>query len=95
MCIRDRGEGALDTDAEGHLAHGEGLTDAAAVATDDDALEHLDARARALDDLDVDVDGVTGAEGRDVALEGDGVELVETLHDVGSLSHGLPQAIRA
>ena len=54
--------------------------DAAAVATDDDALEDLDARARALDDLDVDVDRVTGAEGRDVLADGGLVDLVETLH---------------
>src|SRR3954447_15647374 len=63
--VDDRGverEGALDTDAEGDLADREGLADAAAVATDDDALEDLDARAGALDDLHVDVDRVTGAE---------------------------------
>src|SRR6478609_6400749 len=55
-------EGALDADAERDLADGEGLADAAAVATDDDALEDLDTRARALDDLDVDLEGVAGAE---------------------------------
>ncbi len=33
---------------------------------DDDTLEDLDAGPVALDDLDVDLDGVTGAEGGDV-----------------------------
>src|SRR5215207_2150317 len=64
-------EGPLDADAEGDLADGEGAADAGSVDPDDDALEDLDAGAVALDDLDVHLDGVTGAEGRDVvALDG-------------------------
>src|SRR5690349_6166504 len=81
--VDDRGvqrEGALDADAEGDLADGERLAHTATVATDDDTLEDLDAGAGALDDLHVDVDGVTGAEGGDVLAQGGLVELVETLH---------------
>src|SRR3954469_6687307 len=50
--LDDRGvhrEGPLDAHAEAHLAHGEGLADAAALAADHHALEDLDARAVALD----------------------------------------------
>src|SRR5262249_38544592 len=56
------GEGALHTDAEADLAHGEGLTDSVALAADHDALEHLDPGAVALDDPDVHVERVTGPE---------------------------------
>src|SRR3954447_3510070 len=55
-------EGPLDTHAEGDLADGERTADAGAVDTDHDTLEDLDAGPRALDDLDVHLDGVTGAE---------------------------------
>src|SRR5689334_454419 len=67
--LEDRGvqrEGALDTDAEGDLPDGEAATDARALDPDHDALELLDAGARALDDLHVDVDRVAGAELREV-----------------------------
>jgi hypothetical protein len=42
-----------------------------ALAGDDDALEDLDARARALDDADVDLDGVAGPELGDVVAQRD------------------------
>ena len=74
-------EGTLDADAEAHLAHGEGLLHAARVAGDDDACEHLDARARAFGDVHVHLDGVTGREDGDVAAEGCRVDGVEDLHD--------------
>src|SRR5690606_36382839 len=67
--VVDRGrverEGPLDTDPEGHLADGEGLTHAGALAADHDALEHLDTAAVPLDDVHADLEGVTGAELRD------------------------------
>ena len=63
------GEGALNTDAEGDLADGEGLRDAAALARDDDALEDLDAGTRSLNDLDVDLEGVPRTEGGDVVTQ--------------------------
>src|SRR3954463_8205672 len=76
-------EGPLDTHAEGDLADREGAADAGALEADHDALEDLDARARALGDLDVDLDGVAGAElGKVVALGGvaqlgDGADVVD------------------
>src|SRR3954447_26409120 len=81
--LEDRGvdrEGALDADAEGDLADREGPADARALDSDHDALEHLDAGAVALDDLDVDLDGVAGAEGGDVVAQRGGGQRVD---DVG------------
>jgi hypothetical protein len=60
-------------------------TDALALAADDDALEDLDTRARAFDDVDVHLDGVAGAEVGDVRPQARGVDMVEDVHD-GSLS---------
>src|SRR6202034_2742815 len=54
-------ERALDADAVAHLAHGEGLPQAAALAPDHDTLEDLDAGAVALRHLDVHLKGVTGS----------------------------------
>lgn len=78
--LDDRGvhrEGTLDADREGDLADREGLADTGALATDDYALELLHTGAVALDDADVDVDGVTRAEGRDVAAQRRAVDGVE------------------
>src|SRR3954454_23020056 len=78
--LDDRGvhrEGALDADAEAHLAHGEGLARAAALAADHDALEDLDPGAVALDDADVHLDGVAGTELGDVVAQRIGVECVQ------------------
>src|SRR3954454_23960318 len=55
-------ERALDADAEGLLADGEGLADALALALDDHALEDLRTATRALDDLEVDLDAIPGLE---------------------------------
>ena len=63
-------EGSLDADLEADLTHGEGLANAVTLATDDDALENLDPRARALDDVHVHLDVVTGTEIRNVGAEG-------------------------
>src|SRR5690606_19554128 len=59
------------------------------LAADDDALERLDTRALALDDLDVDLEGVARAEGRDVGAQRRCVDRVERVH----VSHfpALPQ----
>src|SRR5688500_1432123 len=70
-------EGALDADGEGDLADREGLAHARALAADDDALELLDTGAVALDDANVDVHGVAGAEGRDVGAQRSRVDAVE------------------
>ena len=80
MTGRVHREGALDADAEADLADGERLADAIALAPDDDALEDLDARAGALDDLDVDLERVAGTEVRDVGAQRGGVDSVEDLH---------------
>src|SRR6478735_8122454 len=83
--LDDRGvdrEGALDADAEADLANGEGLADTVALAADGDALEDLDAGARALDDLDVDLQRVAGTEVRDVAAKGGCVDRVKSVHEV-------------
>ena len=58
----------------------QGVADAATLATDHDALEHLDALARALDDADVDLQRVTRAEGRDVGAQRLGVKCVQDVH---------------
>src|SRR5690606_29243972 len=88
-------EGPLDTDPEGHLADGEGLTHAGALAADHDALEHLDTAAVPLDDVHADLEGVTGAELRDLS-QGGGVDGVQLLHDVPSHGcHRSPAMIRA
>src|SRR5262249_5379108 len=55
-------EDALDAFAVGDLAHGEGGVQPGILAGDADALEGLDALARALDHLDVDDDRVARAE---------------------------------
>src|SRR5205807_4139445 len=52
----------LDADAEGLLAHGEGLARAVPLALDDDALEDLYPAAGALDHLKVDLDAVARGE---------------------------------
>ncbi len=76
------GKPALDADLEAHLADLEGLAEAVTLAADDDALEHLDTRARAFDDVDVHLDGVAGTEVRDVGTQRCCVDVVEELaHD--------------
>src|SRR5687768_10386574 len=84
---RVHGERALDADAEGLLADGEGLADPLALALDDDALEHLGTTAGALDDLEVNADAVAGLEG------GDAAEL-RALQGVDYGAHGEENAAR-
>ncbi len=55
-------ERPLDADSEGLLADGEGLAHAAALALDDDALEHLGPGPVALDHLEVHADAIAGGE---------------------------------
>src|SRR6476661_299225 len=78
-------EGPLDADAVALLADGEGLADATTLAAQHDALEDLDALLGTLDDLDVDIDGVAGAEGRDVVAQRRLVDEVQRVH-VGDTS---------
>src|SRR6187431_1499754 len=63
------GERALNANTERDLAHREGGADALTLATDDNALEDLDAGTGTLDDLDVHLDGVARAERGNVVAE--------------------------
>ena len=56
------GERTLNADLEADLANAERLANAFTRATDDNTLENLDTRARTFDDVDVNLDGVAGAE---------------------------------
>ena len=73
-------EGPLDADAVALLADGEGLADPAAGTTQHHTLEHLDALLVALDDLDVDVDGIAGSKDRDVVAQRRLIDEVESVH---------------
>ena len=57
-----QGENAFHGNVVGNLADREGLGDSVAAALDDHAGEGLDALFGAFDDLEVDADGVAGAE---------------------------------
>jgi hypothetical protein len=59
-------ERPLDADAERLLAHGERLSGSGALSLDDDAFEDLDPAPLALDNLEVDTDGVPGLERRQI-----------------------------
>src|SRR4029079_13193580 len=89
----DRGgverEDALDTDAARYLPHGEGLADAAALAADDDTLEHLDALLVPLDHLHVHAHGVPGAEIRHTGLQKRGFDASQRFHDWLLIRFGL------
>lgn len=72
-------EGTLYADTEGNLAHGEGLADTGALAADADALEELCTLVVTLNNLDVDVEGIAGAEGRDVVAQLCCIDLVDNV----------------
>ena len=55
------------THAKAHLAYGECFANAIPGSGDDDTSEDLDSRAGALDDLDVDLDGIARTEGGKIA----------------------------
>ena len=78
------GERSLHADAEGHLADGERLLEAAALAADHDALEHLDALAAGLDDAHVHTHGVARSKGWDVRAQVGLVDEIGLVHG-GSL----------
>src|SRR3954465_6610347 len=75
-------ERALNADAEGLLADGEGLAHAVALALDDHALEDLGAPARPLDDLEVHADAIA-------RLEVGHAAQLRTLEAVDDAAHGL------
>ncbi len=73
-------ESTLHADAEGHLADGEGLADTGVLTTDNNAAEHLDTGLGALDDLDVNVEGIAWAEIWDVGTQLCCIDLVKNMH---------------
>ena len=73
-------EGTLHADAERHLADGKGLTDAGALATDNNATEHLDTGLLSLDDLHVDINGIAGAKLRNIVAQLCSINLVKNVH---------------
>src|SRR5699024_6310968 len=77
---RVHGERALDTHAERHLADGEGLTHAAALAPDHHAPDDLDTLLAALADRDVHAKRVAGPQFADGGAEGLAVDKVESVH---------------
>src|SRR6266545_3228582 len=73
-------ERPLDPHAERHLAHGEGLPEASALAADDHSLEHLDPLAVALDHPDVHLDGVARPELRKVVAQARAFDEIDLVH---------------
>jgi hypothetical protein len=78
---RVNGELSLHTHLKADLTHGKRLADTLAGAADNDALKNLNTRARALDDVDVDFDSVTGAEVGNVVTQCWCVYGVKNVHD--------------
>ena len=76
-------ERPLDTDAERDLADGERLAQAAVLASDHDALEHLNPLAVPLDHPDVHLHGVAWAEVRDIRAEIGLLDQIGLVHDSG------------
>src|SRR3546814_13913107 len=70
------------------LAHGEGGVEAGVLLADDHALVGLDALAVAFLDLDVDDDGVAGAEYRQLALRLFGFEFLQQRVERGLVHDG-------
>src|SRR5450759_301494 len=77
---RVHGERALDTDAEGLLAHGERPAHAVALALDHGALDDLDAVATALDHLEVDLDVVAGLDLRHTLAQLLAFDVLDDVH---------------
>ena len=74
------GERPLHAHSKRDLAHGEGLAQAAPLAPDDDALKHLDALPIALDHPHVHLDGVAGAEFRQVVAQARILDEIDGVH---------------
>ena len=62
-------ESSFNTDLEAYFSNGKGFTNTFALTASYNSLENLDTRAATLDDVYVDLDGVTGAKLYDVGLE--------------------------
>ena len=79
-------EGTLHTNTEGNLTDGEGLADAGVLTLDHNTTENLHTGLGALDDLDVNVEGVTGAELWNIVAQLCCIDLVENMHGVKSFA---------
>ena len=71
---------ALNANTIGDLANSKGLTDARSGSGDDDSLEHLNTGLVSFNDLDINLEIVTGSEFRDVIAERTLIDHVEGLH---------------
>lgn len=80
-------ERTLDSNAEGNLANREGAANARAVDTDANALEDLNARAIAFNDVHVNFESIAGAEGWDVVAALVGGDLIN------DVSHGFSSLV--
>ena len=78
------GEGALDADARGDLADGEGLGDSSSAALDDNAFEDLVTFLLVFDDADIDLDGVAARERGKVGAKLTGGDFIHEIvvHDM-------------
>src|SRR5687768_7026782 len=84
-------EGALDADAAGDAANGDGLVQAAAAHPHHGALEDLNPLAASFDHLHRDADRVAGGDLRDVGAELLALELLDGVHGRSDLViAGLP-----
>ena len=73
------GEHLLDADAVGQTTNGEGLLDTAVLLGDNGTLEDLDTLTVTFLNLQVDLDGVTDGDGRNVSLL---LLLNKSLHEI-------------
>ena len=73
-------EGTLNTDTEGHLTDGEGLANAAILATDYDTFEDLHTGLVTFDNLHVNVKGIAGTEIRNIIAQLCCIDRVKNVH---------------
>jgi hypothetical protein len=73
-------EGTLYADTEGDLADREGFANAVTLATQDEALEDLDAGVLAFNDVHVNLDGVTRAELGNIVTQRSCIYAIEDMH---------------
>src|SRR5690606_33083282 len=86
-----QGVGPLHTDAEAHLADGEGLPQTTALAADHHALKDLNSGPVALHDPGVHLERVAGAEVRDVGPHRLGIQRVQRVHRCFLMTQGTPR----
>ncbi len=75
-------EDPFDAYAEADLANGEGLTNATALASDNNTFESLGTFPSTLDNTHVHVHGVPWTEVRDVIAQLGALDLIDRIHEV-------------